>query len=173
MADWYRGTKSQIIEDTERNWNDLKSVLDQLTDEQMTQVQDAEGWTIKDHLTHLAAWERSALYFLQGKPRYEALGIDEALFMSGDFDAINATIQKQTKDRPLAEVRADLSNINEQILAAVAPLSDDVLKKSYRRFPDEPGSDTGRPATDVVYSNTADHAAEHLEYIRALAGMAN
>jgi hypothetical protein len=173
MADWYRGTKSEIIGDTERDWKELNGLLGQLTDAQMTDVKDAEGWSIKDHLTHLAAWERSALYFLQGKPRYEALGIDEALFMSGDFNAINDAVQKQNKDVPLAGVLADLRNTNERILAELAPLSDDALKKSYKRFPDEPGSDTGRPASDVVYSNTADHVAEHLGYIRALAGQTN
>ena len=42
-----------------------------LSEEQMTTIHDPQGWAAKDHLVHIAAWERSVAVFLQGRPRHE------------------------------------------------------------------------------------------------------
>ena len=67
-------TKAQLMLEIEDAWHIINQAIDSLSKAQMTTLRDDEGWTVKDHIAHMTAWERSALYFLQGKPRHEGLG---------------------------------------------------------------------------------------------------
>jgi hypothetical protein len=164
-------TKAELQTDTERTWTALQAALNRLTEAQMTTLKDAQGWSVKDHVIHLTAWERSVLFLLQGKPRHEALGVDEALYLRGDFDAINAAIQQQQQALPLAEALAQCRAVHAQMLAVLEDLTDADLHKTYRHYlPDEPGEGEGPLALNIVYGNTAHHFAEHLDWIEALAG---
>jgi hypothetical protein len=160
-------TKADLLAGIARAWDSLNAALERLTEQQMTAVRDAQGWTVKDHLIHLAAWERSTVFFLQGQPRYTGLGVDRAVYERGDFDEINAVIFQQHKDMPLAEALALIRDVHQQMLQELQPLSDKDLMKAYQQYlPDEAGDD--RLAVDVVNSNTAGHYNEHLEWIEAL-----
>jgi hypothetical protein len=97
----------------------------------MTAQQDAQGWTVKDHVSHLAAWERSARFLLQNKPRHQALGVDEALFRAGDEDKINTAIQEQQRDTPVADVLDRFRQEHGQLMVLLETLSDDDLQKTY------------------------------------------
>jgi hypothetical protein len=166
-------TKSELLADMERDWTALNVALDRLTETQLTSPTDAQGWTIKDHLMHLVAWEQSVVGLLHGRPRHLALGVDEALYLAGDEDAINAAIQQQTVAVPLSEVLAQLRQTHQQLLAALQPLSDADLRLPYRHYlPDEPADGDGPPAIDVIANNSARHFAEHLPWIEALADSA-
>jgi hypothetical protein len=139
----------------------------------MTALKDAQGWSVKDHLIHLAAWERSVVFFLQGKPRHAGLGVEEALFLKGSDDDVNAVVFQQRKDLPLAEAFAQFREVHQQLLKLLAALTDTDLQKPYRHYlPDEPGHDDGSPAINVIDGNSARHFAEHLTWIEALVGKA-
>lgn len=162
-------TQRKLLADIEREWNALQTYLSRLTPAQLCEVRDPHGWSVKDHLIHLAYWERGALFFLQGKPRHIGMDVPESLYLDGGFDQINAVIQHKHKDLPLEAVQAFLQDIHRQMLEKLAKLSDADLKKPYRRYlPDEPGVGEGPPALDVIYANTAEHFAEHLAWIKAL-----
>ncbi|HYP39486.1 MAG TPA: ClbS/DfsB family four-helix bundle protein [Chloroflexia bacterium] len=166
-------TKDKLLRDTEQSWQELNSLLDQLPEAQATGPQDAEGWTAKDHVIHMTAWERSVVFFLQGKPRHEGLGVEEQLYQTGDDDAINAVVYEQRKDLPLADALAQFQDVHSQLLNLLQPLSDADLQKPYRHYlPNEPSDGADRKAFDVIYANTADHFREHLGWIRALTGEA-
>ena len=85
-------TKAQLMLEIEDGWLIINQAIDSLSKAQMTTLRDDEGWTVKDHIDHMTAWERSALYFLQGKPRHEGLGVEESVYLSEDEDSINAAI---------------------------------------------------------------------------------
>jgi len=158
-----------LLAELERTWTALNTAVNQLTTAQLTTPQDAQGWTVKDHLIHLAAWERSAVFFLQGRPRHEALGVDAAVYQGGDFDEINAAIYHQHKDLPLADALGQFRHTHQQLLARLEPLTDADLNKPYRHYlPDEPGEGDGPPAINVIYGNSAHHFAEHLAWIETL-----
>jgi len=60
--------------------------------------------------------------------------------------------------------------VHARLLELLAPMTDADLLKSYSHYqPDEPGDDDGRPASDVIYGNSAGHFAEHLGWIKSLA----
>ena len=94
-------TKAELLAEIRRTWDALNASLQRLTEQQMTTLHDSQGWTIKDHLVHLACWERSVVFFLQHKPRHAGLGVDESLYLTHSFDQINDAIFQQSKDLPL------------------------------------------------------------------------
>ena len=149
----------------------LQAALAGWSDEQMTGPTDAAGWTIKDHLTHLAAWERSMVFLLHNRPRHEGLGVSAALYHGDDIDAINAAIRDLHKDVSPDEARALFADAHAEMLATLGGLTFDDLLKPYSAFlPDEPGDDDGSPILGRVGGNTAFHYAEHLPWMTAIAG---
>lgn len=162
-------TKAELLATIEPAWVTLNAALDRLTDRQKTTIKDAQGWTVKDHLIHMAAWERSVIFFLQGQPRHAGLGVDQALYKNGSTDDINAAIFQQRKAMPLSEAMAQFADVHQQLIELIQPLTDNDLQKSYRDYlPDESGDD--RLAIDVIYSNTTGHFREHLDWIETLVG---
>ena len=163
--------KAEMMEDIARSWEELNTALDNLTEKQATSIKDAEGWTVKDHIIHMTAWERSVVFLLQGKPRHEGLGVEEALYLGGDDDKINAAIYEQRKDLPLAEAREQFRDTHRQLVALLEPMTEDDLSKTYRQYlPDEEGEGEGPPIYALVYGNTSGHFREHLGWIRELLG---
>jgi hypothetical protein len=162
-------TKVELLSDIEQSWTRLNTALNQLTESQLTTIQDAQGWTVKDHLIHLTRWERSVVFFLQGLLRHQGLGVEEAVYLKGPDDAINAVIYQQTRDVSLRDALAEFRATHQQLLQILQPLTDDDLHKHYRDFlPEEPGDGDGPTAMNVIYGNTAHHFSEHLEWIEAL-----
>lgn len=178
MAEMYGGymdtterrySKAELVREIEGAWARLNAALDRLTPAQTTDIRDAEGWAVKDHLVHLAAWERSVVVFLQGKPRHEGLGVDEQLYLAGDDDVINAAIQEQRKDVSPAEALAGLREVHGQLLSLIDPMSDDDLHRANSDYqPDGPGERDERPVIGMIYGNTANHFSEHQEWIEGL-----
>ena len=149
----------------------LNSTLDRLGEAQKTGITDAQGWTVKDHIIHLTAWERSVAFFLQGKPRHAGLGVDEALYLNAKEDEINAVVFPRNKDILLADALAEFRDTHEQLVKLVRPLTDADLQDRYRHYlPDEPGDGDGPPAINVIYGNSAHHFTEHLAWIKAIVG---
>ena len=174
MSEWQVTTKVELLADIERAWVALNATLDQLTEAQMTTITDRQGWTVKDHVIHLAAWERSVVFFLQGKPRHVGLGIDDALYLNGSGDEINTAIFQQRKDLPLHEASVGFRDVHQQLLNLLQPLTDADLHKPYRRYlPQEPGEGEGPLAIKVIYGNSAGHFTEHRAWIEELVGRAS
>jgi hypothetical protein len=170
MTDRPVTNKAELLAELESTWTSLNAALDRLTEDQMTRPRDAQGWTVKDHLIHLTYWERSAVFFLQGQPRHEGLGVAEVLYLNGNEDEVNAAIYQAHKDLTWQEARAQLRSTHQQLSELLQPLPDTDLQKPYRHYlPEEPGEGDGPPALNVVYGNSAHHFAEHLPWITALA----
>lgn len=164
-------TKAELLADTERAWGALNAALDQLTEAQMTTIRDAQGWTVKDHVIHMTCWERSVVFFLQGRPRHAALGVDEALYLKSSDDEINAVIFQQRQGLPLTDALAQFRDVHHQLLKLLQSLTDADLHKPYRHYlPEEPSDDDGPPAINMIYGNSANHFTEHLAWIEVLVG---
>jgi len=161
-------TKAQLFADIDREWRALQAHLARLSEQQLTAIHDQEGWAAKDHLAHLAAWEESILVLFQDKPRHQGLGVAEELYSSGSFDAVNAAIYEQRKNLPLHQVLSQLQGIHDQLMALVQPLSDDDLNRPAGSFFRSLPSAERRRLADLVHENTAEHYAEHLDWIEAL-----
>jgi len=71
------------------SWLELSGLADSLGPGGLT-VTGPNGWAVKDHLTHVAAWELSLIGLLEGSDRLLAMGL-RAEF-EGSTDAINDAI---------------------------------------------------------------------------------
>lgn len=173
MATYRVTTKEELLSHIHKNWRALDAFLSGLTDEQLTTVRDEEGWNVVDHLIHIMAWERSAVFFLQGKPRHEGLGVDEAVYRRGSeidsADEVNASIREQHAGVTPAKALAQLRAVHAQLLEQLQPLTDADLQQPYQHYlPHEPGDYGDAPAMNVVYGNSAHHFGEHLAWLQKM-----
>lgn len=160
--------KAQLLAEIEASWEALHTFLGRYTEVQLTSPRDPAGWAVKDHLAHLVAWEQSILGLFEGLPRHQALGVDQELYDSGDFEAMNAAIQEQRKNTPFGQVLAELQHTHGRLMARVKPLTDDDLNRPAAEFFQSASPWEERRVADLVRDNTADHFDEHLGWIRNL-----
>ena len=162
--------KAELLAEIDKAWVALNSHLGHLSDAQMTAIYDENGWTVKDHLTHMTAWEDSVAFLLQGRPRHKALQVEESLFAGGSFDDMNSVIQQQRKGLSVDQAIAQLRSTHDKLMRALQPLTETDLERPLRHFlPGSPTSDE-RSVAELIRDNTADHFSEHLTWIRTLVG---
>ena len=161
-------SKPQLHSEIDKTWAALNSYLASLSDAQMTTLHDDRGWTVKDHLTHLIAWEQSVVFLFHGKPRHQALGIEETLFASEDFDKQNEVIRRQRESMPLRDVLAQLQNVHGQLMDFLTPMSEADLNRPFRDYPPETPLEDRRSVMNLIQGDTSDHFSEHLVWIEAI-----
>jgi hypothetical protein len=160
-------TKAELLALIDHYWTALNTYVDNLTPEQLTDVKNPDGWALKDHLTHLTAWERSVIAFLNGTPRFEGLGIPQAVYLNESYDAMNAVIFRNHEHEPLDAVLSQWRSTHNALLEAINALDDEALQQPYHHFqPNDPDKLGGRRAMDVIYGNTAPHFREHQEWMQ-------
>jgi uncharacterized protein (TIGR03083 family) len=148
----------------QREWTALQRAIDGLSEAQMS-VPDAGGWSIKDNLAHLTAWENfMRQHYLHHLPPHEVMGIDEETFKQADETGLNAIIFQRNQARSLADVLTELRRSHEQVLADLDQMSFADLMKP--RDADDPEQ---RPLMGWVTGNTYEHYLEHRTTIEKVA----
>jgi hypothetical protein len=164
--------KVELLERIERARAALDETTGARSEAQLVAPGPFEGWSVKDHLAHLAAWEAGLAALLRKEHRYAAMGVadvDEETALSSDADALNAIIHARTKDRSLADVRGALRDAQKRLLESLAALSDEDLRRTYSHYQtEEPGEDSGAPILRWIAGNSYDHYAEHQRWIEEL-----
>ncbi|MGB2696186.1 MAG: DinB family protein [Dehalococcoidia bacterium] len=161
--------KDELLQRIQRSRAALEQTISQLSDAQLVAPGPSEGWSARDHLAHLTIWEQGLAALLQGHPRYTTMGLDEQTYLNTDEVGLNEIIYQHNKDRSLTEVLAAFQQAHQQVLAALAGLTDADLFLTYSHDqPDEPGEDSGAPILGWIAGNTYDHYAEHQAWIQAL-----
>jgi hypothetical protein len=140
-------------------------VLVGLDEDAKSRVNPASGWAIKDHLLHLAAWERGISYLLTGRPRYEGMGLSAAQWHDLTMDEINTLLTDAGRGCSAAEAMAQIRMSHEEMVGALAALDDADLRRDYSAF-DPSEEPAGQPIIGWIIGNTYEHYQEHLGYIR-------
>jgi len=168
MTDEGNGPRSraEVLERIERDRQALLQRLGNLDESTLTDPGPADGWSIKDHVAHLAAWERYLAALLTGGNRWTDMGLAGA--PTGLEEAeINDAIYEQNADLPLAQVYADWDAAHTRVLDALNAMSDDDLMLPFSHFvPDATGEGASDPVVGWVNGNTWGHYAEHAGWIR-------
>jgi uncharacterized damage-inducible protein DinB len=138
-----------------------------LSPAQLTTPGPEGGWSIKDHLAHLATWEGMLVALLEGKPIHTAFGIDHAEYDALEStDALNAVIAEQHKHRSLDEVMRRFEETHAQLVPLIGAQSPEDLSKPISFFqPDDPDD---RPVLRKIIGDTYEHYAEHFPWIEAI-----
>jgi hypothetical protein len=161
-------TKSDLLHRLAESWLGLDAKISALSEAQLTRV-GPDGWSTKDHLAHISAWEGSLIALLEGRDRRAAIGLvgAEAESTGDDVDAINALIQRRSQDRSLADVLAAFRETHRQCVSAIARLSDEDLARPYSHFqPNDPAN--SHPVIGWIAGNTYEHYDEHAGWIAQL-----
>ncbi len=152
-------------------WEDLRSFLAAVTPDQALK-RDQAGWSVKDHVVHLAAWEDSVDILFRGGFRHEALGIEESFFAAGNIDEINEVIKVRLEGTTPEEALRSLEGTHERLMGHLSTLRDaDLEAKAREFFPQAPRNDE-RLLAALIWANTGGHFAEHLAWMRDLVGRA-
>jgi uncharacterized protein (TIGR03083 family) len=167
-------TKTDCQQRIQAGWSAFRDAVAQLTPDQLEGPRSADGWTVKDHLAHVSAWEASAVALLRGDSRAAAMDVDEATFNAG-FEAVNAAVQIHYSHRPVDEVTTRLDDVHHELLVTLDALTDTDLQRPYQSYqPTATGEHVQVPVLNWVVGNTYEHYAEHLPWIEAiLAGEAS
>ncbi|MGH7903684.1 MAG: DinB family protein [Candidatus Dormibacteraceae bacterium] len=168
------GTRRELSERIERGWAELDRMLDGLSDEQLA-APGRDGWAIKDHVAHLAAWERSTVALLEGRDRQAAMGLaggrehERGSEIEHEVEELNERLFALHRDLGPAGARALLSATHDELRAALAQLDDADLQAPYARF--QPGdADEVRPVVGWIAGNTYEHVEEHQPWITEIMG---
>jgi hypothetical protein len=149
----------------ETSWNELVELVNQVQAAGgLTQV-GADGWSVKDHLAHIGAWEHSLLALIEGRDRLAGMGLREPV--DENTDAVNEAVRKVHENDTGDEALGYFRDAHAQLVAALGKLSDADLKQPYNHY--QPSdADQKRPVVDWVGGNTYEHYAEHVGWINQL-----
>ncbi len=155
--------KVELMARVGREWKALMEAISGLSERKMT-VAGKGSWSIKDHLAHLAAWERFlCTHYLRNRPAHEVMGIDEAGFRALDENGINAILYQRNKDRPVDQILAELHDTHRQVLEDLGRMSFEEMMSPRATDPQR------RPLIVWITGNTYEHYREHRESIEKMA----
>jgi len=148
-------------------WDQLEQAIAGIAPTALEERQ-GDGWSLMDHLAHVAAWERATTALLEGRPRHQAMGVDEAVYLSGDDDTINAALWSLHVDKPGASTLAELRAAHAQLVAVLDHLSEEALQRTRSEaLPSEP-DDSPEPLLTRLVGSTYAHYVEHAAHVREL-----
>src|SRR5689334_11263474 len=113
-------TKAELLRRIEAGYSSFEKLLSTLSDEQLTTPGGPDGWSVKDHLAHLASWEAGIAALLRHENRWEAMGLEkDVIAKTENVDQMNTLVYQNSKTRSLAEVRAAFEDAHKQLVAAI------------------------------------------------------
>jgi hypothetical protein len=154
--------KAELIALIADEWMALLQIIDKTTPDQMT-TPDVGGWSPKDNLAHLAAWEGFMIRrYLQGQPPHEAIQIEKATLEHLEEDDINQILFERNRLRSVDDVLQELQQTHATLLDTLEQMT----------FADlmQPISEDAqhRPLIIWVMGNTYQHYREHRETMQAM-----
>jgi len=163
-------TKVEVLRRIDESWSELERTISPLSDEQLAESGPPDGWSVKDHLAHLAAYARGIAALLRRESRWDAMQLDKQ-FIRQDrtLEEVNAVLYQQASGLTVAKARAGLEDAHRQVKQAINRLEDDDLFKPYADYqPDDPGVGETDPIIEWVIGDTYEHYAEHTTWIGEL-----
>lgn len=158
-------SKADLMERIDRTWTSFRDVAFSV-DDSLIAIPGPDGWSAKDQIAHISAWERSLMGLLTKQSRAAAMGIDQSLYDGHDTDAINAQVYAQAKDLPAAEVKRRADETHAALLAVLDGLTWDDLNQPYSQYQGAaPADGDDYPVGAWVMGNTFEHYPEHQGYL--------
>jgi hypothetical protein len=125
---------------------------------------DHAGWRVRDHLSHISAWERMLIAHVTDDSDHTVAQLPREGFTSLPLQDINDRLHELHRDDDLSDVIAEFAASHKEIGALIADLSDEDLAQPY--WDDDPQQ---RTAIEKVAGDTYQHYLEHRRWIAVLA----
>jgi len=153
-----QSTKSELLEVINQTWSDLNEIIDGLSEEQLLDPSAMNnGWSYKDIMAHITAWEMLAMDRINSAITGEPLKLK--VIESDDFaNDFNADVFEKNKDKSLTEILDDFNKAHSEFVAQIEGLDESVLPEKL------PFDWAGNLTYQVLISaNTHWHYNEHIE----------
>ncbi len=161
LANGAMSTTEDYRELVEQRWSEFTSFLDGLSEQDWTAWTDASGWTVKDHVSHVVAWDEAWVTQAIGGPHQRVtLGVPEAVWRQG-VDAENEHIRAATSHLDAAEVHDRLRARIDTSRAALETL--DLLQEA--RSVGLAAPDDDRLLLGAFIDDQAEHYELHHRYM--------
>lgn len=152
-------TLEELLERIDREWERLGSLLARMTPAQLETPLES-GWSPKDHIAHITAWERYLIVtVVGGQPAHSGLGL-AAEQAEGDIDTVNELLVQAAANKTLAEVQAEAAAVHAEARAAVAGIQWSEWHNQLREWNGEQ-----RSMLDWIAGNSYDHYLEHWQWL--------
>lgn len=119
-----------------------------------------EGWAVKDHLAHLALWERMIVAHLRDRSDHTLAGMRADEYADADLGTLNARLHALSRDWTPQAAVAELHAARAATKEWLHSLSDSDLLRPY--WDDDPSR---RTAAEKIAGDTYRHDIEHREWI--------
>jgi hypothetical protein len=125
-----------------------------------------DGWSIKDHLYHLATWDSYLIAMLERQPRLPAVGIESD--PAGEYDGVNAIFFQRGKDLPLSHVLGLFRGNRGRIIEQVQKLNDSDLDRPIAEFQPHERTPLAGHLGDWIPTITAKHDRMHHRWMKEI-----
>jgi uncharacterized damage-inducible protein DinB len=160
-------THDELLTRIEQSRTAFYAALEGLSDEQLGAPLTERGWSIADHMAHIAVWMDGVLGALDGRTRWEVMGASGPP-EDNDFDTLNEHLRTPHAAKAPAEARAWLEAVHAGMVTKLSSMSREQLHLPYRHYqPDEARSSADEPILNWVVSDTYAHYEEHQTWITA------
>ena len=156
----------ELVIAIERAWRPWEEYIRGLSPAELEGPTDDAGWTVKDHITHVAAWEGGIRALLQGDPRHEGMGISEE-DLALDDDEINERIRNAHAGMAAADVVEESVLRHQGFIMELEALPDEAVYRKRGDFTKQPRPDD-RFFGEWVWGSSGAHFREHLAAIRRI-----
>ncbi len=154
--------KAELVRRIQAARTELEDFIGTLSPEALAKPGPDGGWSVLDHLVHLAEWRWKQLALIQGRPGYEGLGIDKQTFATAGIDGVNAILYERNRQRSTAEKLKDFRESHQAMLDAVAQMDEAGLQRAN----DLTDPTDRRILLEGIIGNTYEHDLEHLVWIK-------
>lgn len=128
-------------------------------------VPGPDGWTMKDHLAHIAAWDGALVAVLRREPWYAGFGVE--IDPAAGFDAINERIRAATAGHPLRQVLASFRGNRAALVATLRRLDPAALDQPLEAWQPNVDVPHGEPLRAWIVDVLIMHDTAHLQWLRA------
>jgi hypothetical protein len=141
----------------------LEGVLTSLTDAKLEAPGPGDGWGVKHHLAHIAAWERMIVAHLTDRSAHTYACMTPEQYANASLDELNERLHELHADDALTNVKREFADAHTAIVAFLESMPESRLSELYW------GDDAAqRTVLEKVSGDTYLHYREHAEWMREI-----
>ncbi len=157
-------TKAELLALIGVRWQVLQDMIGRLNEAQMEQPL-GDGWSAKQHVAHLAAWEKSLMGLLRKQDRGKAMGLPAAIWASHDEEAINAWLADQVAGKTPGTAIEEARTTHAELISLLESVTQEQLEMPYSTYQLSDTEPNNNPVVGWVHGNTWDHYNEHIGWL--------
>jgi hypothetical protein len=157
--------KGELLSNIRHDRAALGALVSSLSEALLAERESDAGWSVTDHLSHLAAWERMIVAHLHDGTDAEIAGMDATAYAAATLDELNDRLYRRSRDRSVADTLREYAEARQAIVTFIGEMPEERLATPY--WDDDPSA---RTVLDKIAGDTYLHYKEHAGWIRELVG---